>query len=299
MSSPRRKQKRPRYWLRRLTVVMILCLPFLFWYGVRASTAALSLKTEGSAQRVQKGSPAYVLVMGVDERNNDVGRSDTMMLFRLNRTPARVDVISLPRDTRVSLPDDPHAKLNAAYSTGGAEAVLSTVSQLLQIPKPYYVKVNLQAFEMIIDRLDGVEIDVDRNYQYSDPVQDLYIDIKAGKQIMNGKTALHFVRMRYDGVTNDDIGRIKRQQQFIQALKTELAAPSNWGRIPGIITGLRSQVVTNIPVDDQVTLAKAFFDARDTLRTMTLPGQPAEDNSGDWLMNPTGWSEVKKQWTAQ
>jgi LCP family protein required for cell wall assembly len=244
-------------------VLLFVMAPFLLWYTYASARDSLTVKAEGSAPRVEKAKPVYVLLMGVDERKDDVGRSDTVILLRLGREPGKIDLVSIPRDTRITLKGK-RAKLNSAYPTGGADLVCDVVSNLLSIPKPYYVKVNLEAFERIIDSLGGVDMTVDRDYHYEDPYQDLVIDIRAGRQTMDGATALQFVRLRYDGVTNDDIARIKRQQQFIQAVKEKFTEPSTWFTIPTLIGTMKDSVATNVPEKDQLPLARALFDARNT-----------------------------------
>lgn len=291
----RSKKRRPNYWLRRLIALLLLAAPFVAWYGYSyAKDSLLTVKAEGNAPRVDKSKPVYVLLLGVDERKDDIGRSDTAILLRLGREPEKIDLVSIPRDTRITLGGD-RAKLNAAYPNGGPDRVAGVVSQLLGVPKPYYVKVNLQAFERIVDLLGGVEISVDRHYHYEDPYQDLVIDIPAGRQVMTGETALKFVRLRYDGVTNDDIARIKRQQQFLQAVKAKFSDPASWAVIPKLIGTLKDHVTTNVPEKDQLPLARALFNARNRLQMSTLPGTP-DDATGDWLLDAARWSEVKAQW---
>ncbi len=295
MAKGKKDTVRPNYGRRRLWVLLLLLLPFLAWYGYSSATQSLTVQPEVEAPRVVKEEPVYVLIMGVDERQHDKGRSDTMILVRLGRDPERIDAISLPRDTRISL-NGKRAKLNAAYASGGSETSTEVVSALLGIPRPYYVKINLKAFEEIIDQLGGVEMEIDRDYYYEDPYQDLVIDIRKGPQVMDGATALKFVRLRYDGVTNDDIARIHRQQQFMQAVQAEFRDPASWARIPRLITTMQSHVSTNLPADDQLPLARALFGARSTLQMLTLPGMP-DDATGDWLLDSAKWSEVKQSWS--
>jgi len=290
-----KNSSRPNYMRRRLALLVLLLLPVLIWYGFSYTKESITLQPEAEAPRVQKAEPVYILLMGVDERVNDKGRSDTMILVRLGRDPERVDAVSLPRDTRITLKGK-KVKLNAAYYTGGAETATTVVADLLDIPRPYYVKVNLKSFEEIIDQLGGVEMEIDRDYYYEDPYQDLVIDIKAGQQVLDGATALKFVRLRYDGVTNDDIARIQRQQQFIRALQAKFKEPSSWSRIPSLITTMRRNIATNLPTDDQLPLAQALFGARSTLQMSTLPGTP-DDATGDWLLDLAKWNEVRESWS--
>lgn len=286
---------RPRYWLRRLLLALLLAVPVIAWRGFRSIEQSVPITPEAEAPRVVASQPVYVAIMGVDERRDDRGRADTLMLVRLSADSDAATIINIPRDTRVELPNGEPIKLNSVYAREGPELVAQMLSELLDLPKPYYVKLNLQSFEKIIDQLGGVTLTVDRNYFYEDPYQDLYIDIKAGKQVMDGETALKFVRVRYDGITNDDLGRIKRQQQFLDAVRQKLSSPAYWVQIPGMVGTLRKYIATNIPEADQLQLAESLFKARSNLEMLTLPGMP-DDSNGDWLLNREAWSEITVRW---
>lgn len=295
----RRRRSAGRYWLRRFVVLLLIAIPALVlaarYVDLTGLLAPIALKPSASAPAVTKDEPAYVLLMGVDEREHDVGRSDTMMLLRLDPKTNRADLINLPRDTRIWLDDSEHVKLNSFYPKGGADATAKAVADLLKIPKPYWVEVNMQGFEEIIDALGGVPITLERDYDYEDPYQDLYIHLKAGEQVLDGKQSLHFVRLRYDGVGNDDISRIKRQQQFVQALQSKLIAPSNLMKVPDLMAILRNRIQTNVPQKDQVYLANLLFQSRHQLRMQTLPGE-GEDHGSDFLFDESGWAEVQAGW---
>ena len=281
-----------------IAMLLVLAAPLVAWAGWRSLTMrVLPIIPEAAAPRVNARQPVYVTVFGVDERKgkDDPGRSDTLMLLRLAPQSQTAALINIPRDTRTELPDGHTGKINAAYAVKGPEGVTRTVADLLDVPKPYYVMLNLQAFQQIVDRLGGVDIQVDRHYVYDDPYQDLHIDIPAGLQHLDGARALQFVRIRYDGVTNDDLARIKRQQRFLEAMRQKLSSPAYWYRLPEIMGVLRNCVATNIPEGDQLDLAQALFKARASLHIQTLPGEP-DDRSGDWIMNEARWSEVVNGW---
>lgn len=291
----RRRKKKPNYWMRRLMLLLVLLLPLGLWRGWVYLNSALPIEAEGSAPPVDTTRPVYVTLIGVDEREHDIGRSDTLILVRIDPKTSRLDVVNIPRDTLVTFKSGKQSKINAAYSIDGAPFVTEVVQDLLGIPRPYYVTLNFKAFEEIIDYLGGVEIDVEKHYQYEDPYQDLYIDIPAGRQRLDGETALQYVRLRYDGVTNSDIARIERQQKFINALKERVASPSAWFRATDLMTTLRKHVKTNIPQADQLKLAQALFQARNSLKMQTLPGQP-DDATGNWILDRQAWSKVVADW---
>lgn len=288
----RRRRKRPNYWLRRLMVLLLLLSPALIWLGLSALRQGI-LPAEGSAPRVAANKPVYVLALGVDRRTEDTGRSDTIILVRLDPTAQSLHLIHIPRDTEVSLPEGGQSKINAAYAEGGPELVTRVVARLLDIPQPYYVSVDFASFEAIIDALGGVEITVDQHYQYEDPYQDLYIDIPPGRQVMYGRTALQYVRLRYDGATNSDIGRIQRQQQFIQALQAKLTDPSAWWKAKDLFKILRQYVTTNIPEADQLRLVESAFAARGNLKMDVLPGDFA---GADWVLDQARWKDLVQSW---
>lgn len=290
----RRRRRRARYWLRRLALLLIILTPFLAWRGWAALHQGFILPAEGNAPRIAANQPVYVLVLGVDRRTGDTGRSDTIILVRLDPNERTLHLINIPRDTEVTLPSGGTSKINAAYAQGGADLVTQVVSQLLAIPQPYYVTVDFKSFEALVDELGGVEITVDQHYQYEDPYQDLYIDIPEGRQVMYGRTALQFVRMRYDGVTNSDIGRIQRQQQFIQALKEKLSSPASWLKAKDLLEIARRYVVTNIPEADQLSLAESAFASRGNLDMQILPGSIV---GADWVLDQSQWSEVVRSWS--
>ncbi|HWI62760.1 MAG TPA: LCP family protein [Symbiobacteriaceae bacterium] len=288
------RKKRPRYWLRRFMVVLMLLLPVGVWYGWDF-VDSLKVTPTAPAPRIVSGKPVFVAVMGVDERKNDVGRSDTLMLLRLDPKTDKVSVINIPRDTQAIVDGSP-SKINAAYALDGPEGTVQVISKLLGIERPYYVTLNFAAFEELINLMGGVQIDVEKHYVYDDPFQDLHIDIPAGRQLLMGEQALHYVRLRYDGVTNSDIARIERQQKFLQAFKEKL--PSNLTRITSMIRTIQKHIKTNIPEDDQMKLARALFEARGNVTMQMLPGTP-DDASGDWLLNRTEWNEVTRSWSAK
>lgn len=293
----RRPRPRPRYWLRRLAVLSLLLAPVLIYLGWRWLNSGLLVTAHGAppAPRVSRTEPVYVLVLGVDERpdKDDPGRSDTMILVRLSQETEAAHIISIPRDT-VTFVKAERDRINSAYLIGGAELAASTVSDLLQVPVPYYVKVNLQGFEAIIDQLGGISLDVERDYYYHDPYQNLLIDLKKGPQVLTGKKALHYVRLRYDGAANDDLSRISRQQKFMQAVKSKLVTSPL--KVPSLVSTMRRYITTNIPEQDQLTVANLLFGARDNLTILTLPGN-VDDATGTWHFSRTQWKAMVEAWS--
>ncbi len=237
-------------------------------------------------------SAVHVMIMGVDRRADDVGRSDTLMIAAIDADKGKADILSIPRDTRVQIEGHGYDKINHAYAFGGHELTKSTVEKLTGVPMDYYVLIDIKAFERIIDALGGVDINVEKRMHYEDPWDDdggLVIDLYPGKQHMDGKKAIQYVRYR-DG--EGDIGRITRQQKFIKAVLAKVISPQVLPKLPKIIEEVSSAIETDMPVKDMVNMAgilKKMKDSESGLQAEMVPGKPAylEDISY-WLPDIMG-----------
>jgi LCP family protein required for cell wall assembly len=212
-----------------------------------------------------------VLVMGTDDRPDQPGRSDTMLLvsMRPNSEPL---VLSIPRDTRVYIPGHGYDKVNAAYAYGGPKLAVQTVAGFLGIKVDGYAVVNLQGFTQMVDALGGVTINVDQQMVYSDPYQDLDINLEPGVQRLDGAQAEQYVRFRHDGL--GDVGRVARQQKFLKAVLQEALKPANLSRLPQLIGIGYKSVKTDLGLTTLVRLGTAGLNAaRDGVAMKTLPGE--------------------------
>jgi LCP family protein required for cell wall assembly len=213
-----------------------------------------------------------ILVMGVDERSDDVGRSDTMFVATVDTNTKEVSLLSIPRDTRVKIPGFGWDKINHAYAEGRAKLSRQAVEEFLGIPIDYYALINFNGFYKIVDAIGGVTINVEKRMYYEDPYDKLVIDFRPGVQKMDGKTAIKYVRYRGE---DGDIGRIERQQKFIKAMLQEVASPSVLTRIPAIIKEMNTVLSTDMSQGEMLNLAKILGDAyKQGLKTDTVPGRP-------------------------
>ena len=200
-----------------------------------------SLTTEGFSNRIN------VLLLGTDDGDSDdfdkdvPKRTDAMLLVSFDPENSQVSVLSLPRDTRVTIPGRRgHDKINAAYAYGGVPLAKRTVANLLQVPINHYMQVDWQGFIKVVDMLGGVDLDVEQNMDYEDPYADLKIHLKKGKQHLNGEKAGEYVRFRHDEM--GDIGRVERQQKFMKALAKQAFTVGNMVKLP-VIIGTASEYV--------------------------------------------------------
>ena len=217
-----------------------------------------------------------IMLMGVDERSGDIGRSDTLMLLSLNANSENASLLSIPRDTRVKIKGHNYDKINAAYAYGGENLSQSTLESFLGINIDHYVIVNTKSFVDLIDALGGIDINVEKRMKYEDPWDDgggLVIDLKPGLQHMDGRTAITYVRYRD---AEGDAGRVRRQQKFMRACLDKLSSPTMIVRLPEIITKINSAVHTDLSIRELIAVASTLINAEnheDGLKTGIIPGQ--------------------------
>lgn len=212
---------------------------------------------------MKKGIKLNVAVFGVDD---DGTRTDVMFVVHFDSKDKKTSIISLPRDTRVSIVDSVRQKLNAegryyqsptklnavhSYSGKemGADNTVLQIEDLLGISIDHYIKVDLKAFRKIVDTIGGVEVDVPRDMYYMDPVQNLSINLKAGVQTLNGDKAEQLVRFR--SYKQGDLERVKVQQMFLKEFaKKVLSSETILKNLPDYISTLYSDIETNITMGD-------------------------------------------------
>jgi polyisoprenyl-teichoic acid--peptidoglycan teichoic acid transferase len=213
-----------------------------------------------------------ILVLGVDERSDDTGRSDTMFVIAVDPNAQDVDIISIPRDTRVKIPGFGYDKINHAYAQGKYKLAQRTVENLLGVSMQHYLIIDFNGFKRIIDALGGVTIEVEKRMYYEDPYDNLVIDLQPGVQKLNGDDAIGYVRYRDQG---GDLARIQRQQKFMKAVMQQITQPSTIGHLPTLVKELSGAVQTNMSSGDLVNLAKLINDARKHgLKGHVIPGTP-------------------------
>ena len=193
----------------------------------------------------------YVLIVGLDDVDGG-RRSDAIALAAVDRDGKAIRILSIPRDSRVYIPNRGWDKVNHAYAYGGVELLKDTVKNLLNIGIDYFVVVNYQSFPRIIDLIGGIDIDVDKKLVYTDYSAKLFINIPKGQQHMNGKTALEYVRFRNDPL--GDIGRVQRQQKFIGIVMDKLKSPSILPKVPDLIAEIVSALNTDLTPREAIGL---------------------------------------------
>ncbi|MFI6790814.1 LCP family protein [Nonomuraea sp. NPDC050383] len=147
-------------------------------------------------------------------------RTDSMMLLHIPEGSDKPTLVSLPRDSAVTIPGKGRNKLNAAYAFGGPKLLARTVETVTGVHVDHYMEIGFAGFVGIVDAIGGVEIDV--RAAVDDPKAGL--KLKKGKQVLNGSQALGYVRTRKGGAL-PDFERTKRQRQFLGAVVKKAAGP--------------------------------------------------------------------------
>ncbi len=271
----KRKQRRSfqNLW-RAMAVLLVLLLVGLgVYFGLQQRRSHTAINEAGEAVT---SNITYVMIMGVDARDDDVGRSDTLMVAALDTAQKKAALLSIPRDTRVPIEGHGDDKINHAYAFGGHKLTQQTVENLLGVPMDHYIIVNTKAFPKLIDAIGGVDINVEKRMHYEDPWDDnggLVIDLYPGEQHMDGEKAIQYVRYR-DG--EGDIGRIGRQQKFMKAVLEKLVSPAILPKLPEIVKTCSSVLKTDMSVTELLDFAQQMKSIRDNgLEAKMVPGRPA------------------------
>lgn len=209
--------------------------------------------------------------IGASEKNNRY-RSDTMMVVSIDSQSKKINILSIPRDTKVNIPGVGTQKINAAMAYGGPNLAVRTVKNFLGVPIHNYVTVKYKGFRDIIDALGGVELEVERHMDYDDDPGNLHIHLKPGLQVLDGDKAEQFVRYRQ--YPDADIGRIRAQHKFLNALTKTVLKPGTLLKLPKIIDTIQENVDTDI---QPLEMAKLGHLARqidkDNINMYILPGK--------------------------
>jgi polyisoprenyl-teichoic acid--peptidoglycan teichoic acid transferase len=274
-----------------VALAQIVPLQNFDWQGLIKGRNIQEVFTEGLGRKLTQ--PYQLLVMGIDGKDFG-GRSDTMLLVRFDNSDRRINILSIPRDTRVKIPNYGYGKINAANVYGGTKLAISTVQAKLNGVKiDRYVRLDSSGLDEIIDAIGGVEVNVPKVMKYADKTQKLTIDLQPGLQTLNGKQAEGFVRFRNDG--NGDIGRIKRQQIMIQAVKAKMNSPLILVKLPELIPVIQKHIDTNLSFEEMMAIASFSISLKsEQINTKSLTGIPSVPYQYDALYWLADGNDVDK-----
>ena len=239
-----------------------------------------------------------VLVLGVDSNGVDADpfentRSDTILLFSINPKNKSVNIISIPRDSKVYISQDKGInKINAAHALGGIKLTKQTIEETFGIKVHNYVVFNTEGVVKLIDAIGGVPVYVEKDMRYRDWSGKLHINLTKGNHVLSGKDAECFLRFRMDAM--GDIGRTSRQQWFLRALAERLKSPEVISKIPEALKIADKYVKTDLSLY-QMSQYAAFATDLDMSKVemATLPGSPNKRGYiSYWILDPEKCKEV-------
>ncbi|MGD6894449.1 LytR family transcriptional regulator [Bacillus infantis] len=283
-------KKKKRKWLRVIGIIVLLIVVAAGVYGFsvyRSLSSAVEtmhepIEREKSAKReeqitLEKKEPFSVLMLGVDERANDKGRSDTMIVLAVNPQKNSVKMVSIPRDTRTEIIGHGTTdKINHAYAFGGIEMSMETVENFLNIPIDYYMKVNMEGFKDIVDAVGGINVNNDLDFTYEN------VHFPKEQITLDGEKALKYTRMRYED-PRGDFGRQIRQRQIIQGVIDKGASVSSLTKFDDIFEALGKNIKTNVSFDEMVDIQKHYKSAGKNIEQMTIEGS-GKKIDGIWYL---------------
>lgn len=211
-----------------------------------------NLRDSSKKDLIESTKPISVLLLGIDERDNDKGRSDTMIVMTINPQEKKGHLLSIPRDSYVPIAGtNTLDKINHAYAKGGIETSAKTVEQLLTIPIDFVVSLNMEGLVSVIDIVDGVTVNNLFAFEANG------IQFAKGNISLSGTEALSYIRMRKND-SEGDLGRQQRQQEVIQALAKKLPSFDTLKSLDSLMAILGHNVQTNVKLDELYTMSKAY-----------------------------------------
>ena len=254
-----------------------------------ASSDDTELAVAGTQRNTTSRGTVNVLIVGLDNVEGG-SRTDAIALAIFDAENPGLRIASIPRDSRVYIPGRSWDKINHAYVYGGIRLLRETLVNLTGMPIDYFVKVSYRSFPRIVDILGGIDIYVEKRMVYNDYSGKLFINIPAGQQHMNGKTALGYVRFRHDPL--GDIGRVQRQQKFIDIMMKKIKTPSIITKLPAILAEVMEAVDTDLaPLEALKLLQFANSLPPDRIKMFMAPGKAGfSKNVSYWILDNNAFS---------
>lgn len=293
------KKKKP-LWLKITGSIVLLMVIAVGIYGfmvyrsvsgaVETMHQPIKYKTEKREQELTltEKEPFSVLMLGVDERSGDKGRSDTIIVITVNPNDQSMKMLSIPRDTRTEIVgkgiDD---KINHAYAFGNEEMAMATVENFLDIPIDYYIKVNMEGFKDIVDAVGGITVNSSLAFAQGNS------SFTEGTNTLNGDEALSYVRMRKED-PNGDFGRQDRQRQVIQGVIKKGMSLNTLTNYDDILDALGKNVRTNLSFNEMRDIQKNYKNAVGKIDQLTISGNGQRIND-IWYLIVSNEEQLKVQ----
>ncbi|UOQ43441.1 LCP family protein [Halobacillus salinarum] len=290
MRKSRKKKRKRKIILAFISLLFLLVIGYTGYQyiaGKNEANSKVSGETQGGQGGLQETTSKYkdefngvksndgktnVLLLGVDQRKNEIPRSDTIIIAQYDPKNNTAKMASIMRDTYVNIPGHGYNKINAAFAFGGPELLRKTISENFGVDLEYYSIVDFNGFVQIANTLapDGLTVNVEEDMKYKDGSGTIDLDLEEGTQKLNGEDLLGYARFRHD--SKGDFGRVERQQKVIKLLKDKLVSVNGILKAPRLIGNIQPYVDTNMGTGKIVSLAKDFLlNPVDDIKTTSIP----------------------------
>ncbi|WP_297634034.1 LCP family protein [uncultured Clostridium sp.] len=286
----KKKFKNSRVGLKKILGIIGLILIMFIGFNAISAFSMLSKITDENmmaAKPVAADETVNILLLGMDvgsvenPNDNSSKRTDTIMVLNFNPKTKKINLVSIPRDTKIDI-NGRSWKINAAYPIGGEKEITKQVENILGININYLAKIDYKAFRDIIDAIGGVTVKIKHDMDYTDKSQNLRIKFKKGTtEHLDGKKAEEFFRWRKNndgtGLAMGDLDRIENQHEFLQAVVDKCTSPAIVLRLPSILKAIEKNVSTNMEGSTLIKYAlKMIFVKSNNVNMTTIKGVPKD-----------------------
>ncbi|WP_277423916.1 LytR family transcriptional regulator [Bacillus sp. FJAT-42376] len=270
-----KKQKKTWLWV-TLSIIGVLVLGVGLYAGYlfkRTNDTVANIQEEVKVTKtkpivnLEKKEPISILLMGVDERKGDSGRSDSLIYMTVNPNKKEMHMVSIPRDTRTEIVGhNTTDKINHAYAFGGTKMAIETVQKFLGVDVDYFIKVNMESFKQVVDTVGGVQINNHLAFTYEGET------FEKGPITLNGEQALKYSRMRYED-PDGDFGRQLRQRKIIEAVIAKGANIQSITKFSDMLSVVENNVKTNMSFDNMWDMVSNYRDASQKMVQHSIDGK--------------------------
>lgn len=258
-----------------LFTLIIALISYATYFALAANRAVENIQGEDLSSTnanprskpvaLKNKEPFSVLLLGVDERPEDAGRSDSILVATVNPIEDSVKLVSIPRDTLVTIPGYGKDKVNAAFAYGGINLAVETVENYLNIPINFYTKINMEGMVDLVDAVGGINVD----NKYAFELDGVELDV--GNFDLDGNQALQYARMRKQDPAGD-FGRQERQKEVISKIVKNALSINSLTNFNKIFNAVGKNVETNFTGSELWELAKNYASTANNITNLTLEG---------------------------
>ncbi len=278
-----------KYTFRVLTLGILIVFFITLYTVVNAAFGKEEIQFGYWVNSDTKDNYRNFVILGTDK---DEVRTDLILFCQYSLKNGTLNVLQIPRDTKIDT-DRTDKKINSVYGTKKISNVKNAVEDLTGIYPDNYVVLNFKGFRELIDEIGGVEYKVPIRMYYTDPAQNLKIDLMPGEQNLDGKEAEMFMRFRKNndgsGYAEGDIGRLKAHQSFYGAVIDKLLSLDGLVNIAGVMETVGNNLKTDFTLFDFLSHIDDLKRLnRDSINVMLLPGKSEYVNNISYYIADMG-----------